>query len=189
MTDAYALDPGALCIAGPSSGKTWLQKHVPNCQDTDDVWNNAGFFKNWHEMSNEREIPLAWIIRFLNHGSQTPWLTNIWGEDYLNVLLEKKRNGLILVFRDNPKLIRDIMHSRAGMTPELKKRYDLKRISSWVSAWEKYANRVTKNVIVLKDDQFLSDVVKWDGRSWKQIKPSILPLTRKGDKGLGGTND
>ena len=168
-TDAYELHPSQLLIAGPTSGKTWLQSKHPGILDSDDVWNKWGFFKDWHDMPNSREIPLAWIIRFLSHGNSEAWLTNIWGEDYLNVLLGKQRKGLIMVYRNNPKLVKEIMDKRFGNDTEMKQRYNLKRITGWVDAWNKYADRVTKDVIILKDDQYLADVVELtSGNTWKR---------------------
>jgi len=166
IVDAVPLEARALCIAGPSSGKTWLQKQTPTIMDTDDVWKDGNFFENWHELPNDREVPLAWIIRFLNRGRRIPWLTNIWGPRFLTPLLGGKKPP-VLVYRDDPKVIRDIMHARPSMTPELKKTYDLKKISGWVSAWDKYADKAAEKVIILKEGQFLNDVVVWTPKGWR----------------------
>jgi len=163
--DAYTLDPRFLLIGGPTVGKSHFlrnQNHSSSrLQDTDLVWHDWGFFPNWHDMPHEREIPLAWLIRFMTHGTRTGWVTNLWGKEYLNVLLGSNRKGLIFVYRDDPHLILDIMKSRPGYD----KRFTLDKLKGWTDGYAKYAHLVSKHPIILGEGQFLSDVVRYDQKT------------------------
>lgn len=165
--DAVPLLPTQLLIAGPTTGKTTLQKASSGLFDTDDLWEDGNFFKDWHEMPNSREVPLAWIIRMLNGGNLNPWMTNIWGKEFLSILVESTK-GVIFVYRDDPQAIFDIMHSRSSSKHMAE--YTLDKLKGWVEAWQKFAPTVSNNVIVLQGGDYLSDFVYWDVKNNKWSK-------------------
>jgi len=165
LTDSVEFFSGSLLIAGPTCGKSYLQKKSKFViHDSDDVI--AEFFPEWWD--KPRVDPnvtmykaVAWMMRVLNHGTADLWVTNLWGKDFLKVLFGKySYRKVIFVYRDNPVEIKRIYD-------QLGKEITLATLESWVKTWDKYAKVVSANVIVLKDGEYLSDVVEPTARYWR----------------------
>ena len=167
LADAYEFHPQYLLIAGPTCGKSTLIKKAKGLKinDTDDVI--ADFLPSWwteHQMApnvaNYQSV--AWLMRFLNAGSDEMWVTNLWGKDFLATLFEKvKYRKVPFFYREDPLEIQEIF-LKLGKKPT-----DIKTLTQWAADHAKFAHLVSDKVIPLKRGQFISDFVTPSSNGWK----------------------
>uniref|UniRef100_A0A2V0RMH8 Uncharacterized protein n=1 Tax=viral metagenome TaxID=1070528 RepID=A0A2V0RMH8_9ZZZZ len=166
-SDAWHLNAERLLIAGPTSGKSTLITKFAKfgIRDTDDILFDKQIFPDWHAVNRKGINPsVALLIRFINHGSNSLWLTNMWAKDFLETLLSSDGTNkkVIFVFRDSAEEIQQLMKQRGGTD-----RFSLSQLKGWVEDWREYSSAVSNNVIKLREGQFLSDVVCPTKDGWR----------------------